>query len=220
MEKWTFTVITQSPNYLPAIIQSIENECPDGQLIVVGGEKTWRTELDHVHIPFDESEKPGWITRKKNLSLKWAKYDNLCIMHDYVALEPGWLEGFEKYGYDWLTCMTKVFNADGERYRDWCLIYNDAWKPPIDDQKPPAQGGKLLDYTDYTHGRWQYYSGAYFCVKREVLLEVPLDESLVQGAGEDVYWSRCLYKHFGSSVFRMNFHSAVKLLKYKNRVWS
>jgi hypothetical protein len=139
-------------------------------------------------------------------------------MHDYVALQPGWLKGFEEFGDDWLTCMTKVENANGQRFRDWCVIYNDAWmNPPIDKQSPPEKypPGMLMRYSTTGHERWQYYSGAYFCAKRSVMTEVPLDESRYWGQGEDVQWSRLVFEKYGPEAFNMNANSTVKFLKYK-----
>jgi hypothetical protein len=113
--------------------------------------------------------------------------------------------------------MHRVLNADGSRYRDWCVIYNDAWMdPPIDFEEPSEiHPGRMMNYTTRGHERWQYYSGSYFCTKRKILLDVPLDETRIMGQGEDVQWSRLVYKKYGSGVFTMNPYASVKLLKYK-----
>ena len=116
--------------------------------------------------------------------------------------------------------MHRILNADNSRYRDWCVIYNDAWmNPPIDDQQPPEEcPGRMMYYHTRGHERWQYYSGSYFCVKKDILLETPLDEDRVQAEGEDVQWSRLIYDKYGPSVFQMNEMAAAKLLKYKEPV--
>lgn len=214
--KWTIGFITAGTqdDLLRQGIDSVRREAPDAQLIVVGGEGY---DVD-LHVPFDESKKAQWITRKKNIITGHAMHDNICYMHDYVALEPGWLDGFKEYGDDWLTCMTKVKNQNGVRYRDWCVIYNDAWMdPPIDKITPPENSppGRVMNYDTRGHERWQYMSGAYFCAKKQVMIEVPLDEERVQSQGEDVQHSRFLYARFGESVFQMNTLSSVKFLKQK-----
>ena len=241
MSEWTFGIITDGsqPNRVLTIIDSIHKEkIPEYEIIIVGGECPLELNPDtknrlsggaltkdneefvYQHIPFDESIKKAWITRKKNLIAQHALFNNLCIMHDYVALEPGWYQGCEEFGYDWYTCMHRVLNKDGARYRDWCMISNDAWmRPPIDKTQPPREfAGRFLDYNNNTWGRWQYYSGAYFCVKRDVLLEVPLDEARVASEGEDVQWSRLLYYRYGQQAFTMNDKTAVRFLKYKDPV--
>lgn len=216
---WTIGFITAGTqdDLLKIGLDSVRREAPDAQLIVVGGFANYGVD---IHVPFDESEHAGWITAKKNLIAQYAKHENVCILHDYLALEPGWLKGCDAFGYDWLTCMHRIHNANGARYRDWCVIYNDAWmNPPIDNQKAPSDfPGRMMHYETKGHERWQYYSGSYFCAKKEVLLEVPLDETRFIGQGEDVQHSRLLYQRYGSRVFTMNTMAAARLLKFKRPV--
>jgi len=222
---WTFGVITDgsNPARLEQCVGSIVRESAvEDEIIVVGGTRqpypsiTW--------IPFDESIKDKWITKKKNIIAETSHYECLCIMHDYVSLMPGWRQGvnnlpYSTHGPDWLTATNKILNADNTRFRDWCVIYNDAWmNPPIDDQKPPYNiNGHLLNYTNNTMGRWQYYSGAYFCVTKSILLNIPLNESRCWGQGEDVEWCRRLYREYGQEAFLFNASSTVKFLKQKDR---
>jgi hypothetical protein len=229
--RWSFGIITAGgeSDRIKKIVQKIRCQtwnCNTDkyEIIIIGGYKPDflggrpASESIIVHLPFKEGEKAGWITKKKNMIGRAAQFQNICIMHDYVAPSGYWLDGFKRFGSDWLTCMTKIENKDGGRFRDWCAIHNDAWmKPPIDDQQPPEGLGRLLDYKDNTAGRWQYYSGAYFCVKKTVLQEVPLDNNRVWGQGEDVQWSRLLYKQYGQQAFTMNPHSYVRFLKQKER---
>lgn len=226
--KWTFGIITDG-NAGPRVvrvIRSIINEVPDAEIIVVGGTKD-NAKLEQpvcvadstYHIPFAEDVKTAWITRKKNLIAKCASHDNVCIMHDYVALEPGWLEGYDMFGDRWLTCMNRIQNLDGTRFRDWCILHHDSWMyPPIDEQMPPeTSAGRLVPYDQKPDPRWQYYSGAYFCSKKSVLIEVPFDESRSWGQGEDVQWSRLIYKRYGPDVFNFNPYSIARFLKQKDR---
>lgn len=219
MNNWTIGFITAgTQNALLTLgAESVRREVPEAQLIIVGGESN--IDCD-THIPFQEDSNPGWITKKKNLIVQNSECDNIAILHDYLCLEPGWLQGVESFGYDWLTCMHKVINADNSRYRDWCVIYNDAWmNPPIDSQVPPSDlPGRMMHYVTRGHERWQYYSGSFFCAKKQVLLEVPLNESRLIGQGEDVEHCRRLYKKYGPEVFQMNTQASVRLLKYKNPV--
>lgn len=140
----------------------------------------------------------GWITRKKNIAVQTAKYDKLCIMHDYIGLDEGWYAGFREFGDNWDVCMTKVVNADGKRHRDWMT-----WDYP-------EIGPGLLPYHAYCD--YMYISGAYFCVKREFMLQNPLNERLFWGEGEDVEWSKRVRI---KTKFKMNILSTVKYLKMK-----
>ena len=55
----------------------------------VGGEEV---EGENVtHVPFDESS--GKYTAKKNLITKFAKFENVVYLHDYMALCDGWYLG-------------------------------------------------------------------------------------------------------------------------------
>lgn len=223
--KWTFGIITTEgeEERVKKVISSIVSQGMPCEVIVVGGSSESiggpvHNDITLRYIAFDESIKDKWITRKKNIITERASYDNICYMHDYVSLRPGWFQGFEKFGDNWLTCMTRITNMDGRRFRDWCVIHNNSWmNPPIDDEEPPAGPGRLLDYNDNTSGRWQYYSGAYFCAKKEVMEEIPLDEERVWGGGEDVQHSRLLYQRYGQKVFNMNVESEVRFLKNKQR---
>jgi hypothetical protein len=222
--QWTFGIVTdgKEQNRLGMVINSIIHEKDTfDEIIVIGGEL--RPIGADVWIPFNENIKQAWITKKKNLIAEIASNDRICIMHDYVALQKGWRDGYSKFfdmtGGHWKTATNHILNKDGERFRDWCAIYNNAWmEPPIDNEKPPygeSIGGHLLQYHNNKMGRWQYYSGAYFCAHKLVMLSIPLNEDRVWGTGEDVEWCRRLYKEYGQDAFNFNPHSTVQFLKPK-----
>lgn len=219
---WSFGIITSGGNdaFVRRIIQSIERQfIPNYEILVVGGNTIFR---GAYHIPFDESKKSGWISRKKNIIAQQARYDNLCILHDYVELHDGWYDGWLRFGEDWLSANNVVLNLRDGRYRCWDVIANDSWHDFGDGRKPFFFGdGRMLRYdlevTDDI-ARWIYYNGACFCTKRQVLLDVPLNEERCHGQGEDVLWCRDLYFKYGSKAFRFNPFSTVQFLKYKDPV--
>lgn len=223
-QSFTFGVITdgRNPERLKKVIDSILPEADlYDDIIVIGGKE--KPKMGVTWVPFDESIKNSWITKKKNLIAELARTEYLCLMHDYVALQKGWRDGYKEFtdlNGPWLSCTNVILNMDGKRFRDWAAIYNDAWmEPPIDDQKPPHNtvGGHLLHYNNQSMGRWQYYSGAYFCAMRHLMLGIPLDESRVWGTGEDVQWSRKIYKAYDQRAFNFNPFSRVQFLKQKER---
>ena len=81
--KFTFGIITYNDEArtLLAIKSILRENIPDCQIIVVGGENLYNND-NITHIPFDESIKEGWITKKKNIITENAKYDNIVYMHD------------------------------------------------------------------------------------------------------------------------------------------
>ncbi len=142
----------------------------------------------------------GWITRKKNLLVQNAHFDNICLMHDYVALKSGWREGFNQYGFDWNVCVNAVLNKNQTRHRDW-LVWDY-----------PEIGATLLPYEISHLSRFMYISGTYFCVKKNFFLAHPLNEGLHWGESEDVEWSIRVREH---TNFSFNPYSQVCYVKEK-----
>jgi hypothetical protein len=140
----------------------------------------------------------GLITAKKNAAVSMAKNDKCCVMHDYFALTPGWLQGFKEFGDDWEVCTNRIELQDGRRHYDWTT-----WDFP-------GIGHALFHY-DY-HCPYLFISGGYFCVKRLFILKNPLNEALFWGMSEDVEWSLRVRK---KTKFRFNSRSMAHLLKEK-----
>ena len=210
--KFTFGIITAGgqDNFLEEIIASIRQQnIPEYEILIVGN--TSLAGSDIRIIPFDETIKQKWITRKKNLITQNAQYDNIVYMHDYVALCEGWYKGFLKVGETFKVCMTRILNKDGSRYRDWTLWAFDNVMNGI------PKHGCLLPYEERTLSRFMYISGSYWVAKKEAMLQYPLNERLCWGEGEDVEWSKEIRKKY---IFSMNPHSAVQLLKQKDRAFN
>ena len=148
----------------------------------------------------------GWITRKKNLITKNAKYDNIVYMHDYYQLESEWYKGFKLIENDWDVCMTKIINLDNTRFRDWCV-----WDDPTLCYPKGKHRIILANYT-YNQIKYMYISGGYWVAKKKFMLANPLDESLRWGESEDVEWSLRIRDKF---KYVMNINSTVKTLKQK-----
>lgn len=215
--KFTFGIVTTDPSicnkHLTLSLLSIENQLMedfDYEVIIIGGSVTVKNELLTI-IPFDESIKDGWITKKKNLITKHAKYDNIVYMHDYISLEPDWYQGFKTFGDKFDICMTPIKNYDGSRFRDWTL-----WPHDITPDGSP-DGNSLLPYDVTDLSKYMYISGAYWIAKKHVMEEFPLNEELCWGESEDVEWSKRVRTKYNFSI---NPHSSVQLLKYKNRAFN
>lgn len=151
-------------------------------------------------IPFDESVKVGWITRKKNLIVQESPHENIVLMHDYIAFDEHWFSGWDHFkDNDWDVCMNPIINSDGSRFRDWTR-----WTP------------RSISYDDDTQIRNMYVSGSYYCIKKDFALQNPLDEKLGWSEGEDVEWSLRVRDKWN---YKCNKYSYVKLLKYKEPHW-
>jgi hypothetical protein len=200
---FTFGIITiyEDKDRLLEIISSIRNlNIPEYEILFVGGGDSKSIEGDDIRkIQFDEDVKPKWITRKKNILVEQAKYDNIVLMHDYHIFDPGWYEAFKSFGTDWDICSCPQYLITGSRNpMDWSL-----W------DKPGHGRAWSLRYDDWSQTQYMYISGGFFIVKRHVILEEPLDESLVWNEEEDVEWSmrvrnKYVMKCNGKAIVRHN----------------
>ena len=205
--EFTFGIITsnQSSVYLADIINQIKSEVPADkrEIIIIGGHNP---NIDGViHIDFDESQKPMWITKKKNLITQYSTKENIVYLHDYIGLVPGWYKGQLQRGNDFSIRMDKIINFDGSRFRDWSI-----WPHNGNDMDGIVGHECLLPYHISELSKFMYISGSYWIAKRAIMLKHPLNENLTWGQGEDVEWSMIIREEY---EFQMNEHSAVKILK-------
>ena len=215
--EFTFGIITGG-NLDTRVINSIYHQnIPEDkfEIIVVGGD--YIPEYPDVkHIEFDESQRPLWITRKKNMITKNAKFENIVFLHDYYFLWRSWYEGFLKFGNDWDVCMNKIQNLDGSRFRDWIICYDREFENR-DFSLSEVRRGKPTRYLpsyDYKKTKNMYVSGGYWVAKKYVMEKEPLNENLMWEQGEDYEWSeRVLWS--GNYNYKMNTHSTVQTLKDK-----
>ena len=209
---FTFGIITlNNLDYCKKIIESIiNNNIPNYEIIIVGNINLQNTDKIKV-INFDENIKPYWITKKKNLIVENAKYENVVLMHDYIILDIDWYKGFLKFGdnYDW--CVTKIINKNGQRFRDYTLFPLKTYT--LD---PYFTNNCLLPY-DFENNiiinKYMYISGSYYIIKKNVSLTYPLDENLILTQSEDIKLSDLL--HNNNIIIKCNKYSSVHFLKYK-----
>jgi hypothetical protein len=116
---FTFGIITELGVWEGVIESIVSQNIPNYEIIVVGGESF---SSNVKHIPFNETYKKDWITKKKNIITSEATYYNIVYMHDYYCLCEGWYDGFLKFGDSWDIAMNIVLNKDGSRFRDWCRL--------------------------------------------------------------------------------------------------
>jgi len=186
--RYTFAITTDFSNekQLNEVIESIRQmqltyeffEEFDHEILVIGGkEKEDDEEVRYIY--FDESEKPGWVTRKKNILVQEAKFENIVLMHDYFLFDEKWLEAYERFGDDWEICSNPQLLFNGKRhFTDWVT-----WDSPIYPRYT------ALPYDEWSMTKYMYQSGGYMVVKKYVLNENPFNENLVWGQADDVEWS-------------------------------
>lgn len=221
-KRWTFGIISTDVDInnlytskLGPVIKSIENlkiNSIDYEIIIVGANKKCEDERirNISFINFDENIKPKWITKKKNIIIENAVYENIIIVHDYVVFDKDWYIGFQKFETEWDVCMCKVFNKDGIRWRDWILWWCGVAPYRIEYKGEMLPPNRLL-YDDYSFVNTEMYiNGTVIIGKKEYLNKNKLDENLTWGQGEDCEWSvRCR----SNWKYKMNVFSKLKLLK-------
>ena len=221
--KWTFGIITDGviydglsgrpygPNTANKNIKTIYNSIiaqnidDDYEIIIVGG-SDFVAEWPRVkYIPFDDSAKPKWISKKKNILVNEAKYENMSLLHDYIYFCDQWYQNFVTFGENWDVCNSPTINTDGQRYRDWIT----------DPALCPEKDIIFLDYDDHSRIDQQYPAMACFYVKRQFFLNSGgFDEKLLHGQSEDIEWANRVRPIPWN--YKCNPHSVVRLLKYKS----
>ena len=85
---FTFGIITSgnSEDNINLIIDTIESQNIPFYEIIIVGQAHLNRNLTRI-IPFDENIKKAWITKKKNLITKHAKYENIVYLHDYIKFD-------------------------------------------------------------------------------------------------------------------------------------
>jgi len=150
-----------------------------------------------------------------------AKYNNIVYLHDYIKFDLNWYEGFKEYGDNFKACMTEIKNFDGVRYRDWVIFpYHHCTGGNLANETKALwefsgieNNESMIPYSENRFSKFQYFSGAYWIAKKEVMLEFPLNENIkIWGGGEDVDFSQRITSKYKLS---MNPLSTVHLLKWK-----
>ena len=207
----TFGIVTDgnSVDNLTRVINSIRDlRIPTYEILIVGDISLIPDE-DLRIIHFDESEKTGWITKKKNLISELSAFDLIVYLHDYYVFDAGWYTEVSRFGFEFDVCMHRIETLNGIRYHDWVLWVKNGKMLDVYLEKTRAA---MLPYswTDFTD--FQYIPGGYFFAKKQFMKENLFDEGRVWGEAEDVEWSlriraKCSYK--------VNPNAVVRILKQK-----
>jgi hypothetical protein len=214
--EFTFGIITNGTQdiFLQLILNSIyEENIPHYEVIIVGNTTIIPTKYVRI-IPFDETVKPMWITRKKNIISLEAKYENIVFLHDYVRLEKGWYAGFLQFGNDFQFCTNKIQNINGDRYNDYTLFL---WYMLEIDTRFQLQCLLPYDFKPtYLSNKLTYIPGYYYIIKKNLALQYPLDERKGHTEGEDIDLSYSLTQN--NIMIKCNSYSTVKFLKDKGKL--
>jgi len=230
--KITYGICVGPGQYPIDTINSIQSEANSYQKdyeILLIGENIPSINKNVRVIDFDESAKPGWITRKKNLIAQEARYPTLCLMHDYFMIKKSWINGLlmavEKHP-NWSVMCNRINNLEGTRHADWMInprkmeeliaTNPERFIPLLMGEAPHENHPKFFNALPYNVSdlhHIQYVSGGFILVKTSALLNVPINEDMVWGTppGEDVEWSERLIANDHKIVY--NEHSVTDIGK-------
>lgn len=202
---WSFVIVTDGKSYdnLSKSIISIIREFKDDnnfEIIVIGQNENYPVNADSIRYIYYHGIgfMPGYITYKKNIGAKLARFDKLVIMHDYLALCEGWKDGYTRYGSDFDVCTNKLIDYKGRRSVDWTV------------KAYPNVGLALLPYSEYSE--YIYLSGAYFVAKTKFYLNNMLDETKRWNEKEDFEWSDRIIR---KTKIMLNQESTARYVKEK-----
>jgi hypothetical protein len=170
--KWSFGIVTNGSKdeNVDRIIESMNAQgIPDLQVIVCGKYAN-KKGYDVDYVPFSDKDELGWITRKKNLIMENARYENVMIVHDRIFPGRGWYEGMKKYGnyFDVLSCILEN-EKTGKREGDWIANI-------------PMIAGHL-DYSDWDEK--VRINGPLIILKKSAWERAPWNECLFWNEAED-----------------------------------
>jgi len=178
---FTFAITTDYSDFtrLEEIISSIKFlQIPKYEILIIGSVKQENKE-NIYHIFIEDPHQKGWVTRKKNILVQNASYDNIVLFHDYYVFDCNWYKEYLSFGEDWDVCSNAQNLITGKRhFTDWVT-----WDSPIFPRYTS------LHYQDWRHTKHMYQSGGYMLVKKQFMLKFPMNESMAWGTGEDVEWS-------------------------------
>jgi len=196
--KFSFGILTvyEDNKQIQEVIDSIKAlKIPEYEILLIGP----KTDAFKDTIVFDETEKEGWITRKKNVLVDSAKYDNVVVMHDYYTFDKDWYKNFLEFGDDWDVCSNAQIMINGKRhFTDWVV-----WDSPIFPRYT------AMPYDEWSHTNCMYQSGGYMIVKKDFYKKFPMNEEMTWGTAEDVEWSLRMrtsanWKCNGKSIVKHN----------------
>jgi GT2 family glycosyltransferase len=177
---WTFGLLTMGTrdDGVKEFISSIRKYCRDEYEIIVTtpSEIPWlKTENDVRQIVFSEKDDLGWITRKKNLICREARYSDIVICHDRFSFTASFFQWAARSGFAYGLAAPRLILPSGKRALDWAVVSSEnlVWS-----------FGGLLDYRAYS--RYAYVPGGVTIIRKRFWSQFPWNENLYWNEHEDV----------------------------------
>lgn len=187
IEKWTFGIVSdgRKNERILQIIDRINSFGIPQYEILICGPAPSATRLDNVRVLSDAhlySDLRIPISKKKNLIIQEAKYNNLIIMHDRIIPSKDWYANMLKYGNYWDCLSCRIINEENHALRmaDWQETNSKPPRPKILDIFFTKE--RTLNYDEWSPDI--YIAGGFFQIKKH--LGIKLAPYLYWGEKEDV----------------------------------
>lgn len=208
---WSFGILWDGKNeeYLRSYVDSVANLANSGaltEIIICGPRPTFEIALDHTIVEADnDTEKYANISRKKNIIISQAKFENICIAHNRYKLDANFIKAFDRINHDFDICVVKqILNDTGERVPDWVS--------QASDQRLTAN--YLLNYGEYSP--YLYVPGGLVIGKKHVLTAFPFNDLGTWNMAEDVELSQRLMS--ADYLPRLNTKTIARVLQLRKEI--
>lgn len=197
---WTFAVMTlgnkeKEVEKFCSSIRDIDNKFKH-QILILGprSPKYEKYKVDYIaDIEKFNNDKYSRICDKKNLIIENAKNQNLLICHDRYYLDKNFLEGFDKYGYDFDFLSVDTIYEDKEIWFPHFVkmsnfVHEFEWN----------KERYLFRNTDYTKNNSfdnVFINGGLMIFKRDVVKDIRFNNCMFHHQIEDVEISKEFAKH-------------------------
>ena len=186
INKWSFGIITngQRLDIIKKMLDAIEAQNIPYYEIIICGKYAEKLKPNMEYIEFNDRSNLGWLGKKKNLVVKQAKYENICMLHDRIILNKDWYKGMQKWGncFEHLGCK-QLYND--ERAGDWVFL---DWNKGIfyPEYKSEYNFVSMLDYKDYNFN--SFLGGQLHILKKSKVQQVLWNETYhwIEKQPEDV----------------------------------
>jgi hypothetical protein len=135
---WSFAVVTQGTKVdnVVRFCESIRNQDPAGmhEILVHGPADERYASFGVRQVDTTTTDAFGvTLGMKKNTIAREATRPNLLIAHDRYVLDPGFFEGFDRFGYDFDLCTVRQTFDDGTAYPAYCAMNGTGlvWAPTV-----------------------------------------------------------------------------------------
>lgn len=208
LNRWSFCIPTgpgDATGLNMVVKRILELDIPEKEILLCGRPDKSFKYFDKVRIVGEDIPAPPvWITRKKNVLAKEARFENLCILHDRVFLPLNFMQTIRKFGdyFPFAAFQSLWFddllNLIPVRYSDFgCASETHLANrvTAMKGDKPSLFSTSLfseIEKQNFKNGNplrnhhGSYLTGSLYIVKRQVWLHTPQDEALYWAEFEDI----------------------------------